>query len=397
MKCLSCASEFSQANNYCNRCGTRLAKSEFEFIVMSYLRKGYTYEEIRLCLNKDYGINICLRTLKKKLKELNLCKRAMYKDRIILNRVRTTISMEIQGTASLMGYRSMWHHLRLNHGIYVSRDHIMHAMQEISPEGVEARKSRKLTRRKYFSRGPNDCWHADGYDKLKPFGFPIHACIDGHSRRILWLELVRSNNDPYIVASLYLKTVSSIGIPNRIRTDCGSENGILAAAQCFLRRNDSDRYAGNAAHLYGSSHANQRIEAWWSQLRHSNTSYMIDFFKGMVEHGYYNPDNQIHKSIFWYCFSPIVKKELTKVKEHWNSHYIRRSAHSKVYGRPDQMFFHPKYPFLDQIHLVNTNDIEVIKETVEENLPIDLEPSVYDEYTDYLANALGIELTYKFK
>ena len=22
-------------------------------------------------------------------------------------------------------------------------------------------------------------WHIDGYDKLKPYGFPIHGCIDG--------------------------------------------------------------------------------------------------------------------------------------------------------------------------------------------------------------------------
>lgn len=23
-------------------------------------------------------------------------------------------------------------------------------------------------------------WHCDGYDKLKPFGLPIHGCIDGY-------------------------------------------------------------------------------------------------------------------------------------------------------------------------------------------------------------------------
>ena len=22
-------------------------------------------------------------------------------------------------------------------------------------------------------------WHLDGYDKLKPYGFAIHGCIDG--------------------------------------------------------------------------------------------------------------------------------------------------------------------------------------------------------------------------
>jgi hypothetical protein len=35
--------------------------------------------------------------------------------------------------------------------------------------------------------GPNFAWHADGYDKLKPYGFPIHGCIDGFSRRLIWL------------------------------------------------------------------------------------------------------------------------------------------------------------------------------------------------------------------
>ena len=29
----------------------------------------------------------------------------------------------------------------------------------------------------------------DGFDKLKPYGFPIHGCIDGFSRKLLWLEV----------------------------------------------------------------------------------------------------------------------------------------------------------------------------------------------------------------
>ena len=40
-----------------------------------------------------------------------------------------------------------------------------------------------------------------GYDKLKPYGFPIHGAVDGFSRRILWLEVTRSNNDPKVVAA----------------------------------------------------------------------------------------------------------------------------------------------------------------------------------------------------
>jgi hypothetical protein len=43
-------------------------------------------------------------------------------------------------------------------------------------------------------------YYLTGYDKLKPFGFPVHASIDGYSRRVLWLEVVRSNNLPDVPA-----------------------------------------------------------------------------------------------------------------------------------------------------------------------------------------------------
>lgn len=31
----------------------------------------------------------------------------------------------------------------------------------------------------YDLQGPNHCWHIDGNDKLVPYGFGIHAGIDG--------------------------------------------------------------------------------------------------------------------------------------------------------------------------------------------------------------------------
>ena len=31
----------------------------------------------------------------------------------------------------------------------------------------------------YLTQGPRYLWHIDGYDKLKPYGFSIHGCIDG--------------------------------------------------------------------------------------------------------------------------------------------------------------------------------------------------------------------------
>lgn len=36
-----------------------------------------------------------------------------------------------------------------------------------------------------MSSDPNFSWHIDGYDKLKPFVFSVHGCVDGFSRRII--------------------------------------------------------------------------------------------------------------------------------------------------------------------------------------------------------------------
>lgn len=71
--------------------------------------------------------------------------------------------------------------------------------------------------------GPNYCWHIDGYDKLKPYGFPVHACIGGFSRNVLWLKVIGSNNNPVVVVR------ENGGCPTKVRSDCGTENGLLAA------------------------------------------------------------------------------------------------------------------------------------------------------------------------
>ena len=123
-----------------------------------------------------------------------------------------------------------------------------------------------MKRRTYQNTGPDDAWHCDGYDKLKPFGFPIHGCIDGWSRKIIWLYLTRSNNLPSNIAMYYLEAVDEMGgCPVDLITDLGIENGMIAGIQAFFR-DDAD-----SPH-YVPSPRNQRIECWWSFLRKSHTS-----------------------------------------------------------------------------------------------------------------------------
>ena len=50
-----------------------------------------------------------------------------------------------------------------------------------------------------------------GYGKLKPYGFPIRSAVDGFSRRIFWLEVTRSNDDPRVAAAFHLKQVKELG------------------------------------------------------------------------------------------------------------------------------------------------------------------------------------------
>ena len=55
---------------------------------------------------------------------------------------------------------------------------IMECLQKLDPDGVGDRRKKRLRGRAYHSKGPNFIWHIDGYDKLKPFGFNVHGCID---------------------------------------------------------------------------------------------------------------------------------------------------------------------------------------------------------------------------
>lgn len=68
------------------------------------------------------------------------------------------------------------------------RDTVLKMMHLLDKSGVECRRAKRFRRRLYICPGPNYVWHLDGYDKLKPFGFCIHGCIDGYSRRLMWLE-----------------------------------------------------------------------------------------------------------------------------------------------------------------------------------------------------------------
>nr|CAB3263196.1 uncharacterized protein LOC104266093 [Phallusia mammillata] len=254
--------------------------------------------------------------------------------------------------------------------------------REIDPEGTATRKSQCFERRKCFVPGPNFCWHVDGYDKLKPYGFCIHGCIDRFSRKIIWLKVLLANNNPLVIGHLYMDAVGAFGgCPQKIRSDCGTENH-LASIQCCLM-NTVD------AHIYGTSPHNQRIKAWWSTLRKRVTTLWMKIFKDLIEQNTYTPVNVLQHECLWHCFTPLLELELDKFKNHWNTHYIRKSRHDTVSGRPNVIFnfpeLHGTQNYLKEVDLWQCDYIEQNHFPPEEQ-----ERITHQEYFHYLKTELAI-------
>ena len=81
------------------------------------------------------------------------------------------------------------------------RSTVMKILREEDPAGTLLRKSRYIKRWVYTCDDPNNSWDADGNDKLKPYGLPIHGCLDGFLKKVLCVKVTRSNNNSVVPAS----------------------------------------------------------------------------------------------------------------------------------------------------------------------------------------------------
>ena len=95
--------------------------------------------------------------------------------------------------------------------------------------------------------------------------------------------------------------------------------------------------------------SNQRIEAWWSFLRKSETDWWIKFFKDLRDLGQFSDANPLQVDCIRFCFSPLIQAELNRVARHWNLHKVRPSSNNESPpGCPDVLLFLPQ--------LINTAD-----------------------------------------
>ena len=112
-----------------------------------------------------------------------------------------------------------------------------------------------MSRRVYFVPWPNSLWHLDGHHSLIRWGFIIHGCIDGYSRRIIFLHC-STNNLASTVLGLFESAVERDGglWPSPVRVDYGVKNTAVCDAMVAVRGE------GRGSFIAGSSTRNQRIE-----------------------------------------------------------------------------------------------------------------------------------------
>lgn len=304
-------------------------------VIVELFNLNMDYNDILGALAWRYGIIISLSTLKRRLRNFGLGRRKNYSS---LLDAALHIEDEISKGNASKGYR--WRHVELQQsGICIRRDDVAILHQLLDAEGVEQRQRHRLQRRVYSNSGPNFLWHMDGYDKLKPYGLCIHGCIDGFSRKIIWLQVFRNSSDPRIIAGYYMEQIIELGaLPKRIRADMGTENAGVALIQTILNENNH----GGTTFLYGTSPHNQRIESWWSILRKEAATEWMDFMAALKDGGYFT-GTYIDTSIVQYVFMPILNEELKVLVGVWNNHRIRRSRNAVTpCGKPNVLYNVPE-------------------------------------------------------
>ncbi|KAJ8676628.1 hypothetical protein QAD02_012415 [Eretmocerus hayati] len=179
-----------------------------EYLIKYYFIKNCTYNKIVAILEKKHNIETSLSSLKRFLSMLGL-KRKKFEESDLEDIVYAIVE-ELHGAGYNLGYRSPHEKLKTVWELEVKRDTVYLILSIADPEGISDRAARKLRRRQFHSRGSNFAWSMDGYDKLKALSLPIHGCIDAFSRKILWLEVGTTNNDPRVTAHHYLETVKKL-------------------------------------------------------------------------------------------------------------------------------------------------------------------------------------------
>lgn len=214
-------------------------------------------------------------------------------------------------------------------GLRIQRRRIRERLAKLDPENTALRWGVVVSRRKYFVPWPNSLWHLDGHHSLIRWKLVIHGCIDGFSRRIMFLKC-SNNNKAATVLNLFVCTVENDGgrWPSRIRVDHGVENVDVCEAMVQARGE------GRGSFIAGPSTHNQRIERLWRDVFRCVCHLFYYIFYGMEQAGLLHTDDPVHLFTLHLVFQPRINQALTQFAEAYNNHSVRTERN----WSPNQMW-----------------------------------------------------------
>ena len=122
------------------------------------------------------------------------------------------------------------------------------------------------------------------------------------------------------------------GCPIKLITDLWTEKVLAAAMQTFSQQ-DID------GHQYVPSPRNQRIGCCWSFFTKTKGNWWKHFFLHLETEGVIDMTSVINKECLWFCFSKTLQKGFDVLKEHWNSHRMRKSWFETIPGRQNVLYY----------------------------------------------------------
>ena len=150
-----------------------------EDLAKYYFEAGFSYKEIIRFLLMFHGLRISVRHLHRLFRKKGLFRRY---DFASTNSVFLDVQKILEGSGANFAYRAVHQKLKME-GVTTSREMVRLIMKILHPERVKLRTAHRLKRRTFISPGLNFTWHISKYDNLKPYGFPVHAAIDGYSHK----------------------------------------------------------------------------------------------------------------------------------------------------------------------------------------------------------------------
>jgi hypothetical protein len=161
------------------------------------------------------------------------------------------------------------------------------------------------------------CRHYLGYDKLTLYGFPIHGCVDGASRNVMWLKAAGSTELPQVVSQLLLSCFEeNKKCFARLIGNGGTENVYAAAIMNAI--------GGPNAYIVGTSKGT--IDSFWGRLTQNlGMQKWVDFFKMLCNKDggaipLYDHEDPYQKLMAQYTFGGLLNADLQAAQDTWNFH-----------------------------------------------------------------------------